>query len=422
MSARADARPAVAFVVFQAGSQADGGVESVTQLIERLSGFRLLVVTQAETAANERWRRAGAEVHVWSLPYTMGTSRRGRSWRDGRLARAASTLRTNARFGRLLRREGVKVVHCNDVLALLHVGFGARLAGARVIHNVRAVKPAGERYGPRWRLAHAISEATVVLSREMRDDVVARALPPGRLAHPERVRVIHTGIDWTRLSPASPEERARLREELGIGPDEVAVGYVAVINARKGQLAFLRDALPALLREAPAARAYLVGGADPRDPAYAEACVEAAAAAGPDAARFVGFTTRVEDWYRALDVVVLASRGEGLARCMIESLACGTPLVSFDVCSAREVLEEHDCGVVVPQGDYAGLAAALAGLARDPALRERLGRTGARVARELFDPGRMVAQYTALYRGDARAASPAPAAGARPAPARGTRA
>ena len=406
------ARPgAVAFVVFQAGSQADGGVESVTQIIERLRGFRLLVVTQAETEANQRWRRAGAEVHVWPLPYVMGSPRGGRSWRDGRLARAASTLGTNLRFLRLLRARGVRVVHCNDVLALLHVGFGARLAGARVVFNVRAAKPAGERYGPRWKLAHALSHATVVLSAEMRGDVAARALPPGRLAHPERIRVIRTGVDPARLSPAAPGERERLRRELGIAPGEFAVGCVAVINRRKGQLPLLRDALPALLREVPAARLHLVGGPDPRDPEYAEDCRRAAEEAGAGAVRFAGFTGRVEDWYRALDAVVLASRGEGLARCMIESLACGTPVVSFDVCSAREVLEAHGCGVVVPQGDYAGLAQALAALGRDPALCERLGLAGAAAARELFDPERMIADYAALYRGgaEARGASPQPA-------------
>jgi glycosyltransferase involved in cell wall biosynthesis len=404
------APPGVAFVVFQAGNQADGGVESVTQIIERLRGFQVLVVTQADTAANERWRRAGAEVLVWSLP-----RRDRRRWRNA-FAGVASRLATNLRFGRLLRRRGVRVVHCNDLLSLLYAGFGARLAGARVIHNVRGVKPADEQYGLRWKLAHRLSHATVVLSEEMRAEVRARSLPPAPLARPERVRVIRTGIDRARLSPAAPGQRERLRRELGMEPGDVAIAYVGVINGRKGQLEFLSHALPRLRRQAPAARVWLVGGSDPRDPRYADDCRRAAAAAGPDAVRFVAFTPRVEDWYRAADVVVLASRGEGLARCMIEALACGTPVVSFDVCSAREVLEAHSCGVVVPQGDYAGLADALATLAGDPALRSRLGASGAAAARELFDAEQMIADYAALYRGGQaaalpRAASPATTAG-----------
>jgi glycosyltransferase involved in cell wall biosynthesis len=389
--------PAVVFVVFQAGSLADGGVESVTQVIERLEGFRVTVVTQRETPVNDRWRRAGAEVEVWNLPYAMGSPRRGAGWREGRVARALSIAATNLRFARALRARGARVAHCNDILSLMHVGFGARLAGARVIHNVRAVKPEGERYGFRWRVAHRLAHVTAVLSEEMRRGIAERALPPGG-AGADRLRVIRTGLDGARFSPPSAAQRAGLRAALGIGEEEFAVGYLAVVNSRKGQLPLIRHALPALVRQLPAARLYFIGGADPLEPEYAAKCREAAAACG-DAVRFAGFTSRVADWYRALDAVVLASNSEGLARSMIESLACGTPVVSFDVCSAREVLEAHGCGVVVPQGDHAGLAAALAALGRDPARRRALGERAARAARELFDPERMMAAYRELYRG-----------------------
>lgn len=387
--------PAVVFVVFQSGSRANGGVESVTQVIERLEGFRVTVVTQLETPVNDRWRGAGAEVVVWSLPYAMGSSRQAAGWRDGRLARALSLAATNLRFARLLRARGARVAHCNDILSLMHAGFGARLAGARVIHNVRAVKAEGERYGARWRIAHRLAQVTAVLSEEMRDGLVARAFPPGPRAR-GRLRVIRTGLDFARLSPAPGEARDALRRSLGIGPGEFAVGCVAAITPRKGQLPFIRIALPALREAVPGARVHFVGGPDPREPEYAAACRLAAAECG-GAARFVEFSGKVEDWYRALDAVVLASNSEGLARSMIESLACGTPVVSFDVCSAREVLEAHACGVVVPQGDHAGLAAALVALGRDPAHRQALGRRGAVVARELFDPERMIRAYRELY-------------------------
>jgi glycosyltransferase involved in cell wall biosynthesis len=82
---------------------------------------------------------------------------------------------------------------------------------------------------------------------------------------------------------------------------------------------------------------------------------------------------------------------------MIESIACETPVVSFDVCSAREVLQERGCGVVVESGNHEALAEAIARLASDEDARARLGAAGGRAARELFDPSEVVAAYERLY-------------------------
>ena len=69
---------------------------------------------------------------------------------------------------------------------------------------------------------------------------------------------------------------------------------------------------------------------------------------------------------------------------MIESLACGTPVISFDVTSAREVLEQYDCGRVVEQGNYQSLFAELERLAFDSEQLELMGDRGAEMAKRLF--------------------------------------
>ena len=152
------------------------------------------------------------------------------------------------------------------------------------------------------------------------------------------------------------------------------------------------------MRLSPRARVHFVGDFDLETDAYARWCLaEAKNACVEKSVSFVGYTEGVADWYRALDAVAVPSRNEGLARCMIESLACGTPVVSFDVCSAREILEGRDCGVVVASGNHEALAEALASLASDSEARVRLGARGATVARELFDPTEIVRAYERLY-------------------------
>ncbi|HVF44247.1 MAG TPA: glycosyltransferase family 4 protein [Pyrinomonadaceae bacterium] len=377
----AGARPPVAFVVTQSGARANGGVESITQVVERLRGVRPLVVTQAETDFNRRWRDAGARVSVWPMP-SLGL---------------ASLLKNNARAFRLVRAAGCRVVHCNDIQALWQTAFGARLAGAAVVFNVRNVKPEGTPYGRRWRLARRLSTRQLVLSGEMAEALARRLGVGERGAARARLGHIYSAVDTKKFSPVDGARRAALREKLGVGAGCFAVGVVAAFEPRKAQLEFIRDAIPRLLRLSPASRVYFVGDFDERD-AYARRCLEEAKGAGVEASvSFVGYAGAVEEWYRALDAVAVPSRNEGLARCMIEAIACGTPVVSFGVCSAREILQGRGCGLVVESGDHGALAEALASLAWDGERRAALGSAGARAARELFDPAEVVGAYERLY-------------------------
>lgn len=378
----ADARVPVAFVVTQSGARANGGVESITQVVERVRNVRPLVVTQAETGFNQRWRDAGAVVRVWPMP-SLGI---------------ASLLKNNLRAFRLVRAEGCRVVHCNDIHALWQTAFGARLAGAAVVFNVRNVKPEGARYGRRWQLARRLSTRQLVLSGEMAEALARRLGIADSSTARARLGHIYSAVDAEKFSPAGGARRAALREKLGVDADCFAVGVVAAFEPRKAQLEFIRESVPRLLRLAPRARVYFVGDFEHETDAYARRCLEEARRSGVDASvSFVGYTRDVAEWYRALDAVAVPSRNEGLARCMIEAIACGTPVVSFDVCSAREILQERGCGIVVESGNHQALAEALARLASGEELRARLGAAGGRAARELFDPSEVVAAHERLY-------------------------
>ncbi|HKG13931.1 MAG TPA: glycosyltransferase family 4 protein [Pyrinomonadaceae bacterium] len=377
----ADSRAPVAFVVTQSGARANGGVESITQVVERLRGVCPLVVTQAETDFNRRWRDAGARVRVWPMA-SPGL---------------ASLVGNNVRAFRLVRAARCRVVHCNDIHALWQTAFGARLAGASVVFNVRNVKPEGATYGRRWQLARRLSTRQLVLSEEMAEALARRLGIGERGGARARLGHIYSAVDTEKFSPVDGARRAALRERLGIDARCFAVGVVAAFEPRKAQLDFIRESVPRLLRLSPSARVYFVGDFDEGD-AYARLCLEEAKNSGVEASvSFVGHAHAVAEWYRALDAVAVPSRNEGLARCMIEAVACGTPVVSFDVCSAREILEGRGCGVVVGSGNHEALAEALASLAWDEERRAALGSAGAAAARELFDPARVVGAYERLY-------------------------
>jgi glycosyltransferase involved in cell wall biosynthesis len=379
----------VGFAVFQTGNLANGGVESITQIIERLQRVRAVVVTQMETPINDRWRRSGAEVLVLPGSYE--------AWSESRTA-IRYVARNNAWMAATVRRLGLGVVHINDIRAFMNLGPGARTAGARLVLNVRDVKPAGEPYSLKWRFAASLSDSIITLSKEMSHDVSSRMCGENLFFGDPTVEHVYSAVDIETMKPASDRERLELRSRFELPPARFVLSYVAAFNEKKAQLAFLERGLSQLIAACPSALVCFVGDFRPERDAYARRCADFVATHSFEKhVRFVGYTDAVKDWYRASDVVLLTSRHEGLARCMIEGLACGTPSISFDVCSAREILDASQCGIVAAKDNYAAIAAAASLLARDQQLRSTMSRNGAALARRLFDPSVGVRRYEEIY-------------------------
>jgi glycosyltransferase involved in cell wall biosynthesis len=110
---------------------------------------------------------------------------------------------------------------------------------------------------------------------------------------------------------------------------------------------------------------------------------------------------RMASYYQAADLYVHAARADTFPSAVLESLACGTPVVATDVGGIGEQIRvggDDVTGVLVPRGDAVRLAAAATGLLADDARRARLGANAAADARARFDRERQVDAYLAWYR------------------------
>lgn len=174
----------------------------------------------------------------------------------------------------------------------------------------------------------------------------------------DKIRIHHTGVDLDRFVPV---ERAQAKAKLGIvGPLIVTAG---ALIPRKGQ-----ELVLAALEQLPDATLILVGEGPDR-----EALQKQAWRRGIDQrVRFLGSRPHAElpGLLAAADLMLLPSRSEGLANVWVEALACGTPIVITDVGGARDVVDRHEAGRLVPADPGLMAQAALEILADPPAQEE----------------------------------------------------
>lgn len=377
-------KPVILWVAFQSSHQANGGIESLSRVLEALTAVDSHIMTQEETPRTALWREK-FQVHVVALPYPFG----GGIWSGGLFgifSRLVSYVRTNLRVWRLSYRHRVRAVVANDPAAFWHSCLGALISRARLILVLRDTLGSAATQSNRWRLAGLMTHRVVVLSDEMRNSW-APVLGPSA-----QIEVIPSIVDQ-RLFNASSDQQVGSREADSQGGAQPRVAYVGSMCEKKNQLDFIEKAMPALVAALPDLKLYFIGDA-PKLDSYVQRCRTRVRELSLEKnVEFLGFQPDMGIWYRRVDLTILASRNEGLARSMLESLAAKTPVVSFDVASAREVLEVNACGLVVPQGDYPRFVAAMLSLLRSPKLRASYAERGFSFVCERFDSWKVAALY-----------------------------
>jgi len=304
-----------------------------------------------------------------------------------------------AELVRVLRALRPEIVHTHNPKPGVYGRIAARLVGVPVVvntcHGLYALPddPWPKRavvYGLE-RVAATCSDAELVQNPE--DLVTLRRLRvPARKLH-----LLGNGVDLDRFRPdrLSAPERAALRAELGAGPDDVICGVVGRLVWEKGYREVF-EAARRLAGTAPSVRWVLVG---PHEPDKADAVNGATLARAQAEAplRHLGERRDVERLYGAMDLFVLASHREGFPRAAMEAAASGLPIVASAIRGCRQVVDDGHTGLLVPAGDAAALAGAVARLAADPDRRVAMGRAAAAKAAREFDQRRVIDETLETY-------------------------
>jgi glycosyltransferase involved in cell wall biosynthesis len=113
---------------------------------------------------------------------------------------------------------------------------------------------------------------------------------------------------------------------------------------------------------------------------------------------FLGYQEDVAPFYAAFDALVLPSSNEGTPVSVIEAMAAGRPVVATRVGGVPDVVRDGEDGFLVETGETDALAERLERLARDPALRDRMGVHGRERVLPRYAVDRLVDDVDRLYR------------------------
>lgn len=181
----------------------------------------------------------------------------------------------------------------------------------------------------------------------------------------DRLHVMRNGVDLERFRPMR-QDAARAGLGLSGSPILISVGYLI---ERKGHHIVI-DALAKLLHTHPHARLIIIGDGEDRD-SLRNLCMHLNV---EDRVTFTGSLPNAElfRWYSAADVMILASSREGWANVLLESMACGTPVVAARIWGTPEVVSEDVAGRLVDQRNGNAFAAEIRSLLSDYPDRSRV--------------------------------------------------
>lgn len=308
------------------------------------------------------------------------------SWRGRRRSPVGVALGVMAglpaagRLVRLIRRDGVALVHTNGFKAHLVGWLAASLARRPVIWHVRDFLGAGWQERVLLGVARSGPARIITNSHAVAQDMERRGVPRARLVP------IHNGVDLDEFSPAVDGEP--FRRECGFTKETPLAGLVAMLAPWKGHLDFI-EAAAQLAREIPGARFPIVGEevyVTEGHGMFRQQLADRIHALGVDGAVILlGRRWDMPRVMAALDVVVHASsRPEPFGRILIEAMATGKPVVATAAGGVPEIVTDGETGLLVPPGEPESLAAALKRLLLDSNLRERMGKAGRREAQRRF--------------------------------------
>lgn len=289
----------------------------------------------------------------------------------------------------MIKQEKADVVHAHQYSPLFYAVPAALLAG-----GVKVVYTEHGRFYPdikSWKrtlfnpiLALGVTHLVSISAATARAMAEIDNFPQGK------IKVVHNGIDCTRLNP--PIDKAAKRRELGLSETCRVIGTAARLNSIKNIPMMLR-VLKLVLAEVPDTYLVIAGQGD-EEARLKDLAVELGIA---DHVKFIGLRFDLPEIYQLFDVFLLTSFSEGISVTLLEAMASGVPSVVTDAGGSREIIVDGETGYLGTVNNDLLMAERVCELLKNYEKSIRMGFSARKRVIGKFSNHEMINKYCMLY-------------------------
>lgn len=289
-----------------------------------------------------------------------------------------------------IRSFHADVVHSHNAVAHYYAAVATLFGGVRTLLNTRhgmGSFPFSWRREFLFRLALAGSTVAVsVCDAAMQRFVSNRIIPRSKAV------TVHNGTDVSVFIERNEAARNRLLLAFGVRGEPVVIGTVGRLSAAKDHAGLLA-AMRRLVDDGVDALLVIVGDGELRESLREQSD---RLQLGPRVL-WLGARSDIPELLSGFDAFVLSSATEGYSLALVEACAAALPCVATSVGGNAEIVSDRISGLLVPAGDPARLAAAMAELCGSVPLRGTMGRNAREWALRNGTLDAMYQRYQALY-------------------------
>lgn len=274
------------------------------------------------------------------------------------------------------------VIHCHTPVGAVMTRLAARDArkrGTKVIYTAHGFHFYKGASALNWKLFYPIekhlakhTDCLILINNEDYELVKEK-----QFEVPKIVKINGVGVDLSKFSPVTAEEKSALRREFEYKDSDFIMIYPADFCARKNQV-MLFEVMKKLLAESNDFKLLLPGSL-----ALADEFIKKAKEMGVyDSIAFMGYRRDIEKLVALSDVSLSSARQEGLPINLVEAMAVGNPIVATDVRGNNDLVENGVNGYLVAINDSNTMAEKLLEMYRDRSIIDKFGSESLEMAKK----------------------------------------